>query len=225
MYVSDFEKNDISAKNQVGTFKLVESFYKENSILKIMFVGNSITRHDICLKVGWDRDCGMAASCKEKDYVHQTVTMLEKKYGNTDYCIVQAADWERNFDNQEILKKFSKAKEFDADILVIRIGENTDREKLKIFDYACFFEKMVDYFRNDHCKTVITSLFWRFDPIDLPIQGVAKKRNFSYIPLYDLGARAEYKAIEEFGDNGTGHHPNDNGMKCIAERIVSAINK
>ncbi|PWM73552.1 MAG: hypothetical protein DBX59_04840 [Bacillota bacterium] len=220
---SDFEKNTVSAENQVNVFQLVRKTQKANAALKVLFVGNSITIHGVKEDIGWNRECGMAASCLENDYVHQTVKMLEEKHGPVSYCVVHAADWERQFYNPEVLDLFQEAKGFDADVVVIRIGENSDTEKVKTVDYAPCFERMIDFFRNDHCKTFVTSLFWRYDPFDAPIEAVAKKRGFTFIPIDDLGEKDECKALGEFWHGGVAKHPNDTGMKCIAERIARAV--
>ena len=88
-----------------------------------MFVGNSITRHDVAEHLGWMRCCGMAATCEENDYVHLVVKGLEEKYGKISYCITTAVGWEYDFANgKEVLKQYENLKEFDADIVILRIA-------------------------------------------------------------------------------------------------------
>ena len=43
---------------------------------RVLFIGNSITRHRPKPEIGWHRNCGMAASCLEKDYVHQVMARV-----------------------------------------------------------------------------------------------------------------------------------------------------
>ena len=43
---------------------------------KILFLGNSITRHGPSQAVGWSGDWGMAASAREKDFVHLVTSSL-----------------------------------------------------------------------------------------------------------------------------------------------------
>ena len=75
------EANTVSAVHQLDPTKYVRITEKPGAKLKVLFVGNSITRHMPLPSIGWTGDWGMAASCEEKDYVHQTVRLLEEKLG------------------------------------------------------------------------------------------------------------------------------------------------
>ena len=68
--------NNVSAQNQLDINKYVQIFKGEDSKVKVLFVGNSITRHAPKADIGWSGDWGMAASCREKDYVHLVVSAL-----------------------------------------------------------------------------------------------------------------------------------------------------
>ena len=65
---------------------------------KILIYGNSIALHGPAPKIGWDRNWGMAASAREKDFAHLVVADLEKRRGErADYRIRNLAALERNF--------------------------------------------------------------------------------------------------------------------------------
>jgi hypothetical protein len=66
----------------------------------------------------------MAASKKENDYVHVAVRLLEKKYGKINYLLANCGEWELCYYNDELLQNWKKARDFCADVVVIRIGEN-----------------------------------------------------------------------------------------------------
>ncbi len=59
------EKNTVSAQSQTqkGGIEIVDNGGKYN----VLFVGNSITRHEPKSAIGWEHDWGMAASAKDKD--------------------------------------------------------------------------------------------------------------------------------------------------------------
>ena len=72
--MKDFQENIVPALRQNSK----PVWISENSGIRVMFAGNSITRHGIKLDIGWDRECGMAASCLEKDYVHQVLAKIRE---------------------------------------------------------------------------------------------------------------------------------------------------
>ncbi len=217
--------NTVSSKGQLRDTEFVTFTFKENAKRKILFVGNSITRHGILESIGWTRDCGMAASSIDKDYVHVTIRELEKIYGAVDFCIAQAAVWEWNYrKDEEILSTFQPAVDFDADTIVIRIGENSYTESIDTADYADHFEKMVKFFSSNAKKVIVTSLFWEHPPIDNAIKIVCERNpDYIYVPIRHLGERDECKALGLFEHSGVAGHPGDYGMKKISEAILGAI--
>ena len=68
---------------------------------KILFVGNSITRHGILQELNWNCEAGMAASAEENDYVHQTGKLISNELpgrkvevycGNVNILLKQTTD-------------------------------------------------------------------------------------------------------------------------------------
>ncbi len=221
---TDLLNNTVSAEGQLKDTQYISFHYEEGAKLKVLFVGNSITRHGVLEEIGWTRDCGMAASCLEKDYVHQVVKGLEEKYGKISYCVTHAVEWERAFDKDgEVLAQFAPAVAFDADIVILRIGENSDVELAKKEDYYEHFDYMAKFFFSERCKKVVTGLFWRYDPFDLPIERVAKDNGYIYVSIDKYGNMDEMKALTEFWHGGVAKHPNDNGMRAIAEEILKVL--
>ena len=62
MYIT---KNTVSAEGQVQKDHYTEVFNNGGKV-KILFIGNSITRHEPKPEIGWPYDWGMAASCLKK---------------------------------------------------------------------------------------------------------------------------------------------------------------
>ncbi len=219
------EKNTVSAQAQVHKRNYVGIFGNAGRI-KVLFIGNSITRHEPKPDIGWENDWGMAASKRENDYVHVAVAMLEEKLGAVDYCIANCGEWELHYYDGEIVCEWLKARDFRADIVVVRLGENiwNAKEKFAEVPLAPCYAKMVEYFcSNPNAKVILTDLFWRGEEIDRAIDIVAKERGYPLVHLGDLGEKGENMAIGEFWHEGVAMHPNDRGMKQIAERIVEKI--
>ena len=49
-------------------------------VRKILIIGNSISRHHVKPSIGWTSHWGMAASAREKDYVHILISELDRLY-------------------------------------------------------------------------------------------------------------------------------------------------
>ena len=121
--MKNFEKNNtVSSKGQVK--KYVYFDVKEDCVLKVMFLGNSITKHGVAPQIGWHGDWGMAASKQENDYVHLCESEILKKYPKSSFCIVQGAEWEHRYKESDICNLFEEAKNFNPDVIISFLSEN-----------------------------------------------------------------------------------------------------
>ena len=92
---------------------------------KILFLGNSITLHGPAQDIGWSGNWGMAASAAEKDYVHLLIARLKDAAGGQPQVMVKnVADFEREFATYDVAAGLRDAIDFQADVIVIAIGEN-----------------------------------------------------------------------------------------------------
>lgn len=215
--------NTVSAKGQLAPEQTVTG--AENTGVKILFIGNSITLHGINHDIGWPHLWGMAASAEEKDYVHQTVRMAREVTPDISWKIAQVSEWEIAYwEGESVLEQYREAADWNADILVMRFGENISPEKLDQHPLVPEILRLFDFF-NPHgtAKTLVTTLFWPHGPKNDALLEAAKIRNFPVIDISELGTRDDMKAIGLFEHAGVAAHPGDLGMLTIAEAVFAGI--
>ena len=217
-------KNDVPAVGQLNENDCVSFSLSDDADLKILFLGNSITRHGRAEELGWYGDWGMAASRKEADYVHRLVHCLEEDGKKVSCCVANLSEWERTCDTSLLETRYAQAKKFGADIVIVRLGENAQLiERLQSFQ-TCYRD-MVNFFSEDGARIVLTDLFWEYEPFDRFVKELAEEKGYAFVQLHDLGALDEMKAVGEFRHQGVAAHPGDKGMAQIAERIYRTISQ
>ena len=213
--------NTVPAENQLKDVGSVR--FECDGGLKVLFIGNSITWHGIKTDIGWYGDYGMAASSREKDYVHVLAAMMREKYGEVCTCIAQLAAWEGDYSSSTILEeKYAAARDFSADIIIVRIGENMPKGSAP----ACkpYFDAMIKYFITDDTKKIIiTDSFWRNDARDSMIREIAEENGYAFCKISDLEGDPETMAIGRYEHRGVSVHPSDFGMEMIAQRIFEKL--
>jgi len=219
------EENTVSSANQLKKEESV--FGKGGSGKRILFLGNSITKHGISESIGWLGNWGMAASSEDKDYVHQTMTRVYTEAPDASFLVAQISLWERSFwDKQVILDNYAEALNYHPDIIIMRVCENVPIPELEKHDFKAGYEMMLDMMNPDgKAKIILTSPFWPSEKHNTVIEAVAKERVYDYVYLSDLGSNDIYLARDKFEHPGVGAHPGDRGMEAIAERIFEVIKK
>ncbi len=224
-YMNQIDKNDVPAEKQLKTDTPLFYENKDGKGIRILFVGNSITLHGYKPDIGWyGVNYGMAASAKENDYAHLVMREVKKKDDDAACAICQASQWELNYkDCDDVLYKYDEIRDFDADIMIMRIVENCPTQN---FDSEKFFEnykKLIDYINpNGKARVILTTGFWKH-PGDDEIIRVGKEREYDTIYLGELGEDESMKAIGLFEHGGVANHPGDKGMRAIADLILEKL--
>ena len=221
---TEIGKNTVKAEKQLQENEFVSFVHPDKKGLRVMFLGNSITRHGPKPEIGWNHCHGMAASAKEKDYVHILMKKTEEKISDAAFCICQAAEWERRYrEGAQTYPLFQNARDFSADVIVMRLIENCPTSD---FDSAVFQKELWNFlsFLNPtgKAKIVLTTGFWKH-PGDSAIRALAKEKALPLTELGDLGADPNMKAIGLFAHKGVANHPGDLGMEAIANRIFEIL--
>ena len=219
------KKNTVKSSNQVSQFVTYEG--KEGGNLKVMFVGNSITRHAPKEDIGWFGNWGMAASKKENDYVHRVMAYIQEKNPDASFCIVQAAEWERSYYDFDYDKYFAPAKDFCPDIIICGLSENVPWENFDKTTFAEALHKLATYLKGEkeNCLLIQGSGVYMNDEKDEAFKLYTEKYNIPYVSMYDISKDKSNLAIGLFEHDGVQIHPGDKGMQVMAERYIEVLKK
>lgn len=213
------EDNTVSSENQVSD----HIYYEDRGGKKILFLGNSITKHAPSPTIGWYGDWGMAASSKDKDYVHRTMAKVWENFPQTSFMVAQIAPWEREFWNENLLNEtFADAVNYNADIIVMRAIENVREIEHEGYSLEKAYNVLIDTVAKNNAKVVLTNSFWQAPQKDSVVLKVAKDRNCKLVDVC-IGSDDRYTAKGLFEHSGVAAHPGDEGMEEIACRIFESI--
>ena len=223
-FAADFQANPVPALGQNA--KDQKAFDPAKKGPRVLFVGNSIARHGPRPQIGGTNNWGMAASARDKDYVH----LLQKKIAavrpDAQCCLLQVAGTiERSFFKSDwsCEKNFSWAREFKPDIIVMFFGANVpktyDDGKMEPKPARSFADAL-DAFRtyldpDGKAVAIISQGFYIRPKLDAEKEAVAKKRGDVFVNLENIRSRADA--------HGRYNHPGDLGMQLIADRFWECI--
>ncbi|MBQ8510619.1 MAG: SGNH/GDSL hydrolase family protein [Clostridia bacterium] len=209
-----YQENIVPATNQ-NPYSLYLS-EKEGSP-RVLFCGNSITKHGIKTSIGWDRDCGMAASDLDHDYVHVFARAFSEKYPDAVYGIAQVAVFERGFETMDIRETYQLAADWKPDIVISFFGANVPGEYDKNPNPTVTFGEKYEELRNLlGAKLYIHSEGFYIRPkLNAEKKAVADKYGDIWVTMSDINQLAE--------THGLFNHPNDEGMRRIAQKFLDAV--
>lgn len=215
--MSDLQKNIVPSKNQ-NAYDYYE--FDKGDGIRVLYVGNSITKHAPSAKLGWENDCGMAAGTVEKDYVHLVQAKIKEIHPDAAFSILQVANYEREFYTREPENYYTAARDFKPDLIIMFFGANVNKEYYTTENPPKTFEKAYEDLRNylvdgRDAFVLHSQGFFIHASLDAEKERVAKKYNEAFINLEDMRALPE--------THGMYNHPNDLGMQIIADRFWDAV--
>ena len=207
----------------------------------ILVKGNSISRHgwneETREKLGWARECGMAASSEENDYVHRFARMVQETMPERKVRVVFGTGGRPAL----ALGTVEAEKAFQPDLILVQNGEHSA------------FGEEAKRFPGDYEKLLLALKQFPGSPriITIGIWNPRCREEFlnCTAPDYDACAKAieaeqrriseklgiSFVAVSPFENDpdntGTGTvagvrwHPNDNGMKCYADAVFAAFQR
>lgn len=196
---------------------------------KVLFLGNSITKHGPKADIDWHGNWGMAATAEDKDYVHLVTAGLTQAQGRAPEVMVQnIAQYEREHAKYDLEKGLAPAAAFGASHIVLAIGENvpaltTDEAKATFKDRMQKLLKLL----NGPQKPVIVvrSSFWPNAAKDEILRETCREVGGVFVDVSALSKdEANYgRAERPYKHAGVANHPGDRGMKGLADAILKAL--
>lgn len=196
---------------------------------RVLFLGNSITLHGPAPKIGWEGNWGMAASAQDKDFAHLLLKQIAKVAGGMPQVkIKNIAELERQLDAYKIREGLKDEFEFQADLVIVAIGENVSAlkdDELKAKFKTTLTNLLREVNKQGQPTVFVRSTFWA-DPIkDQIMKSVSAELGAVYVDNSKLSSvEANYARSErKFEHAGVAGHPGDQGMRAIADLLWAAI--
>lgn len=196
---------------------------------KILFLGNSITKHGPKAEIGWSGNWGMAASEEGKDYVHLVAAALAESSGNAPEVLVKnIADFERTYAGYDFTAKQKEAIDFHADLIILAIGENVPalKSEAEKKNFEAAVTRLLTALKGDRAPVILVrSGFWANSEKDAALRAACMTVGGTFVDIGHLGKdEANYARSErDFKHAGVANHPGDQGMAAIAAAIVGAL--
>ena len=196
---------------------------------KVLFIGNSITKHGPKADIDWHGNWGMAATSEEKDYVHVVTKALAVKHGARPTIMIKnVADFERAHVGYDISGKFADVAAFKADLIILCIGENVPA--LKTPEAQAKYQEQVTALlktlkSNPKAQIIVRSSFWADPAKDTAMRQACEAIGGAFVDISALSKDEKNYARSErpYKHAGVANHPGDRGMAAIAAEIVKAV--
>lgn len=201
----------------------------DTSYGKVLFLGNSITKHGPKKDIDWSGNWGMAASAEPKDYAHVFTKALTEKQGIAPEILVKnIADFERASGGYDVAAKLKDAIAFQADLIILAIGENvpglkTAEEKAQLQEAIA---RLLATLQGTHKPTILVrSCFWADAAKDQALRRACAAVSGVFVNISALGKDEKNYARSErpFKHAGVANHPGDAGMAAIADALMTAL--
>ena len=201
---------------------------------RILFVGNSITRHGIAidnlfngLPLKWDHVAGMAASNEANDFAHRLGARIQKTmpnrkvellFGNTNECRA----------NRQAISYGNRP---PPDLVIIQTGEHEGPGKSKGEVAEIYETSLIKPFHDLSPQTPIICVGIWYPSDGEPYAGWVRDINDAYrevcakyrIPFVSVESVAKDPSCRGWGENpGVKWHPNDKGMEGYARLLFEA---
>ena len=241
-----FIQNEINQNNRINELQndisLLKAELKEqnnstranysDTLFNYVAIGNSITKHSI--NDYWWNEVGMAATSREKDYVHLITSHLEDLYGDVCMNALNYSVWEMQAtDRAETYQLLDYYLDNRLNLVTIQLSENVN----DMATYETDFEELIRYIQEcaPNAQIIVIDDFWNSDDKSNLKEKAAQNTGVDFVSLSEIKGKQEYQCgmgTTVYDSDGQEHivdhegvalHPNDKGMKYIADAVISVI--
>lgn len=200
-------------------------------------LGNSVTCNEPTADIWWG-NWGMAATTADKDYVHLLSSWLgEQSDKLVTTTVLDFKKWETSKKRTEVLQEYGKYFNEYTDLITIQTGENITEFK-DTLGQDCL--DLVSYVKEKAPNAqilILGELLWPAEDIEAAKMAACQQYGVTFVGMeeflkdYETFYRSAMGA-EVSGEDGNTHaivneavaaHPNNDGMKCIAQQIEKHI--
>ncbi|MDF2181955.1 SGNH/GDSL hydrolase family protein [Neptuniibacter sp. CAU 1671] len=211
---------------------------------RVLFIGNSITRHGVKENIGWHHVSGMAASEENKDYVHILASKLRNELSPTPVDL-----YNHTGGSGSVIRRFKTIDQVlvvRPNLVVIQLGEHekpetglqnirdayhglvrtvTELQTKPIVICVGPWAGLIGNYGNEEERMTRAKL--EYSGFKGQVQGimrdVCERHGSPFVSVADLTLEPNYFG---FGDTwGVRWHPNDRAHAMYADRIYRAFNK
>jgi alpha-galactosidase len=183
--------------------------------VSVLVIGNSITMSNSNPDIGWNGNCGMAASSIDKDFCSQLRYLLLADYKNVNLDRTQLAWWESNF-SYDYTWQIDLTKSYDY--IVIELGENVSNYS----QYKNALNKLIADFKTTNSKIILVSNAWHKPEVDNIEFEICQENNYQFCDISAMYSDSNYYATE-YENQEVAAHPNNEGMMFMANSIYLTI--
>jgi hypothetical protein len=171
----------------------------------------------------------MAASSKDKDYVHLVLKAISQTAGREPQSVVvNVANFERQYATYDVDAGLEQELAFKPDLVIVAMGENVPAlttEQAKAAFKTSTTRLLRKLKENSDPVIVVRSCFWPNEAKDNVLKQACEEVGGIFV---DAGARAKDESYfarseRQFSHAGVAAHPGDRGMKAIADAILEAM--
>lgn len=186
--------------------------YKE-----MLVVGDAVSCCAPIPEVGWTHDWGMAATGRDRDYVHRLFAELKKNSPALKLTIDSIM-------YQDTMTGWVHLVPCSADLIVIQLGENY-QGGISLEEYGDAYGQMIEELCEGGEKTVVCLGPWKNAPLEPVIAQAAANHGAIYLSLQGIRSDPANLAAADGKYPKLGDMPGDLGMKKIAEAVYDALGK